>query len=107
MSASEPFAKVRAGKTPPGSTDWKVYSPDGIYVDVDTSAASFKGDVFYTCSLAGVSSHWVTTGGSCIYNPTSKGFRVYVRYTGPITPQVANNNKWHIQWVGVELIYPT
>ena len=76
MSAIEPFAKVRAGKTPPGATKWQQYAtPDGIFVDVDTSAAKFQGEVFYTASLAGDTSHWVTTGGSCIYSPHQQGLQ--------------------------------
>jgi hypothetical protein len=37
--------------------------------------------------------------------PTAKGFRVYLNFTqnvGPLTPEVANNNLWHINWIGVE-----
>jgi hypothetical protein len=95
---------VAAGETPPGSTDWKQYSPEGIYVDVDTSDAGFGSrTVVYTCSLGGDSRHWTTTGGSCIYNAARKSFRVYVRHTGPITPEQANSWKWHINWMGIEV----
>jgi hypothetical protein len=99
------FYLMRAGQTAPGKTDWKQYStPSGIYVDVDTSEANFtEGEVVYTASLAGNSNHWATTGGSCIYNPTAKGFRVYVKYEGAVTPATANNLKWHINWVGVQV----
>lgn len=97
--------KIAAGRTTPGATNWKQYStPDGIYVDVDTSAAGFGSKtVIYTTSLAGESSHWVTTGGNCVYSPTNKGFRVYVKFNGPITTPQANAWKWHINWVGVEV----
>jgi hypothetical protein len=96
---------VGAGKTTPGATNWVQYStPDGIYVDVDTSAAGFGSKtVIYTTSLAGDTSHWVTTGGSCVYLPTNKGFRIYVKNPGAITPQQANSMRWHVTWIGIEI----
>jgi hypothetical protein len=95
--------KTAAGRTPPGATDWKQYS-DGIYVDVDTSAAGFgERSVIYTTSLAGEKGHWLTTGGSCIYSPTNKGFRIYVKYISTVTPQDANSWNWHINWIGIEV----
>lgn len=97
--------KMAAGRTTPGATDWKQYSqPYGIYVDVDTSAAGFGSKtVIYTTSLAGEGSHWETTGGSCVYDSTNKGFRIYVKFPRAVTPQQANEWKWHINWVGMEV----
>ena len=78
----------------------------GVYVDVDTSAASFRSTPHYVASLAGKTHHWLTTGGSCVYNPTDTGFRIYVRYFDSsdenITPEFANEAGWHISWIGFE-----
>jgi hypothetical protein len=96
---------IRAGQTTPGKTDWKQYgtTTHGIYVDVDTREARFTGNVIYTASLAGTSHHWATTGGSCVYDATDTGFRVYVKYDGAVTPKTANGWKWHINWIGVQV----
>jgi hypothetical protein len=93
-------ALVASGSTTPGSTGWVQYSPDGIYVDVDTSAAGFSATPRYLSSLGGDSSHWTTMGGCCIYSPTATNFRVYIHQTG-ITVNQAQIWKWHINWIGV------
>ena len=97
--------RIATGRTAPGSTPWKVYSPNGIYVDVDTSHGRFAGIPIYTTSLGGVSQHWTTTGATSIYLPTATGFRVYVRWAdgAPLTPATANANHWHICWIGMEI----
>ncbi len=100
--------KVRSGSTPVGLTEWQQYEGEmpGIYVEVDTRAAKFKRTPHYVASLVGRTNHWLTTGGSCIYNPTPTGFRIYVRYADSsaenMTPAFANDAEWHISWIGVE-----
>jgi hypothetical protein len=100
--------KIRGGATPAGSTDWRRYEGEmpGIYVDVDTSAAAFETTPHYVASLAGRTHHWLTTGGSCIYDPLPIGFRIYVRYFDSsaenMTPEFANEAEWHVTWIGVE-----
>jgi len=91
---------IASGRTEPGATNWQVYSPTGIFVDVDTSSAGFRIGAIYVTSLGGNSSHWATTGGTSIYTPTATGFRVYVRWVdgGPLTPAQANQLGWHINW---------
>jgi len=97
---------IGAGSTLPGDTKWQAYSgtTSGIFVDVDTSSAGFTRTPVYVASIAGISDHWATTGGSAIYCPTAKGFRVYVRFAmgQPLTPRFANQKHWQINWVGVE-----
>src|SRR5438105_15297019 len=95
--------RIGSGQTPAGSTNWVVYSPTGIYVDVNTSSAGFTTTPVYVTSLAGNSSHWATTGASSVYNPTPTGFRVYVRWVdnSPLTPATANGFQWRISWVGM------
>jgi hypothetical protein len=91
------------GSTPVGNTAWQ-QDPGGeaVYVDIDTSSGRFLTTPIYITSLGGRSDHLLTTGATSIYLPTSRGFRVYVRYAtgGSLTPAVANKNGWHINWIG-------
>lgn len=99
-------AKIASGKTQPGATNWQV-GGNGVYVDVDTSAAGFSRTPIYVTSIAGEGSHYGTTGASAVYSATEKGFRVYIRWDGDyrttaITPEEANGYKWHINWIAIE-----
>lgn len=93
--------RVRCGQS--STSSWKVYSANGIYVDVNTSHAGFTSTPVYVASLAGNSNHWTTTGGSSIYTPTKTGFRIYVRLTsgGALAPAYAASKGWHITWVAI------
>jgi hypothetical protein len=90
-----------SGSTPAGNTAWQPYGGEGIFVDVDTSSFGFQYTPIYITSLGGTASHWWTTGATSIYAPTPKGFRVFVRWStgGPLTPAIANQNGWHINWI--------
>jgi hypothetical protein len=115
-TATPPHAvKVVSGQTIPGQTNWRTYSVDnnnrGIYVDVDTSSASFTKPAVYVTSIGGNAYHWTTTGGSAVYQPTATGFRIYIRWSAlvstvplpdPPTPEFANAQGWHITWIGSE-----
>ena len=111
LSQSELSALIGRGSTPVGNTAWQPYSssPDnvfggeGVFVDVDTSSAGFTTTPIYITSLAGTSYHWATTGATSIYDPTPTGFRVYIRFPngGSLTPAVANQYGWHINWIAV------
>lgn len=94
---------IGSGHTPAGATNWQPY-PDGngIFVDVDTSAAQFPSTPAYSTALACDTSAWATTGANVIYWPKPTGFRVYVRLDngGLITVAQANAWKWHIHWTG-------
>ena len=97
--------KIAAGSTTPGSTSWQPYSGNtGIFLDVDTSAAKFTSTPRFFVTLGGNSSHWSTTGATSIYNATSTGFRIYVRWSdgSSLTPAQANGFQWHVNWLGVE-----
>ena len=97
--------RIASGQTAPGATSWVVYSPTGIYVDVNTSGGKFTAAPVYVTSIGGSSSHWATTGATSVYFPTATGFRVYVKWSdnSPLTPAQANGNQWHINWIGMEL----
>jgi hypothetical protein len=110
LSQSERSALMARGSTPVGTTAWQQYFANGagvfeqgVFVDVDTSSAGFTTTPIYITSIGGEGGHWSTTGATSIYFPTPTGFRVYVRYsTGdPITPVVANQFGWHINWIAV------
>lgn len=100
--------KIASGSTTPGATNWQVYSTLGIYVEIDTSAAGFTKTPAYVISLAGGRGIWVTIGNNSIYEATEKSFRVYMRWDQtseikePPTPEFANSNKWHINWIAIE-----
>ena len=99
--------KIASGKTQAGYTNWQQYGTDGIFVDIDTSAAGFSKTPNYVASLHGLGFLWETTGGSEIYNAQKDRFRVFVRFVtdqpAP-TPGQANSvdYSWHIVWIGVE-----
>jgi hypothetical protein len=102
-------AKFASGRTQPGATDWKKDGEESISIYIDTSAAGFTKTPIYVTSLGGFhgGKHAGTTGSTSVYNATEKGFTVYVRFdkdysTTPITPEDANQRKWHINWFGIE-----
>ena len=102
-----PF-RIETGQSAP--TDWQVYSPDGIFVDVNTSAAGFTAPPRYITALHGISLHWAITGGSSVYPippagaPTATGFRIYLKWANgnPLAPATATGNGWYIQWIGIQ-----
>ncbi|MBD2534171.1 hypothetical protein H6G97_33425 [Nostoc flagelliforme FACHB-838] len=94
------------GTTSPGNTNWKVYDPYSIFVEIDTSSCNFTNLPLYTTSLGGLSEHYVTTGATSIYHATKTGFVIYVRRAFPvipIDPVYANDagRQWVINWVGI------
>jgi hypothetical protein len=97
-------AQVSSGSTPVGNTAWQQFpGGEGIFLNVDTRSAEFKTTPVYITSLGGNNHHWWTTGATSIYAPTSTGFTVYVRWVngGPLTPAMANEYGWHINWIAV------
>ncbi|MDD3565958.1 MAG: C1 family peptidase [Methanothrix sp.] len=97
-----PRSLTNVGSTPPGDTDWKQYSYNTVYLDVDTSSAGFTETPIYLTSLGGTNI-WATTGATSIYVPTPTGFRIFVQFSNgaQITPEQANLLNWHIRWVGI------
>lgn len=96
--------QIAKGSTPVGNTAWQQYpGGEGIFLDVNTSSAGFTTTPIYITSLGGSSHHWWTTGATSIYFPTPTGFRVYVRYStgGSLTPAIANQYGWHINWIAI------
>ncbi|BAY18914.1 extracellular exo-alpha-L-arabinofuranosidase [Anabaenopsis circularis NIES-21] len=104
--------KIVSGKTTPGATDWQTggnVGSSGVYVNIDTSAAGFTSVPTYVITVGGKSHHWGISGSSSIYNPTAKGFEVEIRWEEgysqsgtAVTPAVANQYEWHINWIAIE-----
>lgn len=98
--------KIASGRTPPDSTQWQQYPGGaGVFVDVDTSSAKFSGVPVYITSIGGNATHWATTGATSIYFPSTRGFRVFIRWSdgGTLNPATAHGYRWHINWIGMEL----
>jgi hypothetical protein len=95
-----PSSSVCAGRT--SVSDWKTYSAEGIYVDVDTSKCGFERIPVYVSSLHGKCNHWVSTGSSEIYSPNPNGFRIYIATTADIvSKQHYKGCEWSMEWVAV------
>jgi hypothetical protein len=98
-----PSAIFKSGSTTPGVTNWKQYGTNALYVDVDTSSAGFTDVPSYLTSLIGNGNQWEVDGVTSIYSPTATGFRIYLRNDmgNAITPELANQKGWCVQWVGI------
>lgn len=83
------------------SNDWKQYTDNGIYVDIDTSKYGLENPVYFT-SLSGISDHWLTTGATSLYNVSNKGFRVYIHYPDKNIMETAKNYKWTLHWIAFD-----
>ncbi len=97
------YKRICSGSTTPGS-GWVYYSPNGIYIDVNTSGCSFTNTPRYITSIGGTSGHWETTGGTSIYMPTPTGFRVYLYgYVGgsAVTTSAASAYGYHVNWMAI------
>ncbi|MEL4898515.1 EndoU domain-containing protein [Crocosphaera sp. Alani8] len=98
------IAEIGTGTTLPGSTNWQLHS-DGIslFVDIDTLNADFSEIPIYFPVLEGRANSDTILELISTSDSTEGGFRVYVRSSdgNSITPQLANENEWHINWIGV------
>ncbi|XP_063677368.1 uncharacterized protein LOC134813493 [Bolinopsis microptera] len=101
----EPCLRLCTGTTGKGSTPWKYYSTDGIYVKVDMTNCDFKPGLtpIVTSVLAGESHLWVTTGGSEIYSLTSSSFVNYVHMRAEYgnIHSFYKADKWRIDWQAI------
>ena len=115
------MAYVKQGRSNP--SEWKNYPDDvqedgqkralkGIFIDIDTSAAKFKGVPQYITSLEGKSGLWEVAGINAIYNPSATRFRVYLKFADPakkqdptdeLSREYAQRHEWVIRWTGIEL----
>jgi hypothetical protein len=99
-------ARISSGQTSPGQ-GWRQHTDHGVGLDVDTSSAKFSGTPTYVISLSGPGGNmWLTTGGSsAVYEPTPKGFKVYLRRADgqPLPVKIVTDDyKWYVNWIGIE-----
>lgn len=90
--------KLCCGTTPAGKTPWVQYIRTGIYVDLNIAKCGFTATPAIVTSLVGATSHWVSTGATSIYSPHKNGFRIYINWPTPLTPALANQYQWAMQW---------
>ncbi|MER7129926.1 hypothetical protein [Streptosporangium saharense] len=99
-----PTARIAAGQTTAGQ-GWQAYGANGIYLDVDTTAARFTGTPVYVTSISSTGgSQWALVGPSAVYNVTATKFRVYVQWKdgSALTPATAQQYGWYINWIGYD-----
>ena len=96
----EGCAKVCAGTSGRGATNWVDFSSNGIYTDVDISKCGFVTIPTVTSSLEGTWNHWSTTGSSEIYDVTTSTFRIYL-VTSHGRGGGANERGWNVEWIAV------
>lgn len=98
------ITEIGIGSTLPGGTNWQLHS-DGtsLFVDIDTLSANFTQVPLYFPILEGRVDSGMILELISTSSRTEAGFRVYVRSSDgtPITPQLANENEWHINWIGL------
>lgn len=101
-----PRTEKNAGSTVRGATDWKQYSSNSIYIDIDTTKAEFIDTPLYFTSIGGDYRQWEVDGTNAIYSPTRTGFRIYLRdeLSNYLTPELANQMGWKVQWIGVQKV---
>ena len=97
-----PTTNANSGATPKGTTNWKAFGTNAIYVDVNTAAAGFASAPLYFTSLGGTNSQYNAQSFNAIYSATATGFRIYLRnWNGAaLTPEYAKSKGWYVQWLG-------
>ncbi|XP_063690537.1 uncharacterized protein LOC134823122 [Bolinopsis microptera] len=93
-------AKVCAGTSVRGATNWVDYSTTGIYTNVDISKCGFVTIPTVTTSLEGSTAHWGTTGSSEIYSATATSFTIYLLAPSGQSGG-ANEMGWNVEWIAV------
>lgn len=85
-----------------GGADWKQFkmqSDTAMYIDVNTTSSRFENDPSYVSSLNIQGAHQWVIGGASIYNPTVRGFRVYIDRVGDVN---ALKKGWRVHYLGYE-----
>ena len=94
--------RIYAGETSPENTVWEPYreNKSAALLLVDTSTAQFEKTPWYFVSLNGDSGHWSAQGAGAIYNPTTNGFQVFVKWAPESSEDIvsyAQENNWHVR----------
>ena len=96
----EGCAKVCAGTSGRGDTNWADFGSSGIYTDVDISKCGFVTIPTVTSSIEGTS-HQGPTGSWEIYNVTTGTFTIYLVLARHGRGGAANNMGWNVEWIAV------
>jgi hypothetical protein len=99
-----PTARIGAGSTAPGQ-GWQAYGANGIFIDVNTTSASFSGRPIYVTSVGGAGGgQWNLVGTSAVYDTSAAKFRVYLQWrdAGPLSPATAQQYGWYVNWIGYD-----
>ena len=80
------------------TNDWKTYSADGLYVDIDFSDLNLKEVPYVSTNIMGSTSHWTVSGATSIYNIDTRSFRIYIYQKG-VTLSFAQSSGWKIQYI--------
>lgn len=100
----ERCAKVCAGTTGRGRTNWSHYSSAGLHVTVDISKCGFVSVPTITTALEGSSSHWTHNGGSEVYSGTATSFQTYIHAVNSDLRGRADEYEWNMEWIAVGYI---
>ncbi|CAF1227796.1 unnamed protein product [Rotaria sordida] len=86
-------------------TLWQLYSPNGLFMDIDTTSCRFNSTPLYFTSMAGTSSHWDLAGYTAIYSPTNTSFRIYTRSLNTMNStemlSYSQTYIWNVNWFGI------
>jgi len=93
-------AKVCAGTTGRGSSNWVTYGSNGIYMDVSISRCGFIKVPTVTTSIEGKYWHWTATGTSSVYSVQPSKFRIYLSKSR-LTKETARKGGWNVEWIAV------
>ncbi len=97
LSSDAPDFDQCHGRTKPGETKWEQFGSSGITTVIDTSMCGMHEAPLYFASLGGLTGHWRARGETAIYRQTEDSFQIYL-YAPGITPQMAKELGWHINW---------
>jgi hypothetical protein len=91
-----------SGITRAGETGWTTVpgTKNALYVNVDTLTNQYYRAPRYVTSMHGGRDHWKLQGGHAVYSVSQTGFRIFVVYPVPITPEQAEEYQWQVAWAG-------
>eukprot|EP00937_MAST-01D_sp_MAST-1D-sp2_P004724 g4724.t1 len=92
------------GRTPRGTTAWRLFGTSALYLDVDASECGFKTTPIFLINLDGDDKHWQLQGGNTVYSMHETGFRVIVAHptrNAAMMWRDAMKYRWAMSWVAV------
>lgn len=92
------------GRTPQGTTAWRLFGSSALYLDVDTTECGFKTTPIYLVNLNGDAVHWKLQGANTVYSMNPRGFRILIAHPRKNAAQLwrdAMKYRWSVGWVAV------